>query len=118
MGYQYNSECYCSSYAGYKVNGEATGCRNGVGGSYAMNVYGINGYFPVEVDPVGQTGVGYKALSDSRGNCFRDIGTKSGRVCSFRAASEMSLTACAATCSKIARYRFNYQDGRESGTKL
>ena len=42
---QYNTQCFTSNDAGvtYRKYGESNGCRNGRGGTWAMNVYKIIG---------------------------------------------------------------------------
>jgi len=42
MGYEYNSECYCGiAGENYQAIGMSNNCKAGLGGSWAMNVYGI-----------------------------------------------------------------------------
>jgi len=42
IGYEYNSECYCGiAGENYQAVGTSNNCMDGVGGSWAMNVYGI-----------------------------------------------------------------------------
>ena len=45
FGVQYNTQCFTSNDAGvtYRKYGESNGCRNGRGGTWAMNVYKIIG---------------------------------------------------------------------------
>ena len=48
FGFEYQIECFCSSAGeSYSIYGESTDCTNGMGGSYAMDVYEINYVPPV-----------------------------------------------------------------------